>query len=235
MRTYFIFSIALVVASTFWYSCSDDKSPLPSTAHPESWSQTESREFHGKKVLAAGFSSCTSCHGTDFSGGESQVSCFTCHQSFPHQDAWLEISNPDFHGEFIRNDKWSMVSCQKCHGSDYRGGSSEASCYTCHKDEGGPQACNVCHGSQDNFAPPEDLENNVATTNLGVGAHQLHLKLFNDCSICHTVPANVSDAGHIDDSPHAEVKDSWGWNRESATCANACHSDQNKTYIWNNF
>jgi predicted CxxxxCH...CXXCH cytochrome family protein len=39
--------------------------------------------FHGRLIADAGwdFPTCASCHGSDFSGGTSQVSCLTCHTS----------------------------------------------------------------------------------------------------------------------------------------------------------
>jgi len=235
MKKLVFICLLVVIFSALWIACSENKNPLPSRTHPQSWTQESAADFHGKKVLAVGTSSCTACHGTDLSGGESNVSCTSCHDYYPHKKQWTEISTAGFHGEFIRGEKWSMAKCQKCHGADYRGGETGVSCYKCHTEDGGPEACNVCHGSKDNFAPPKDLSNHIDKTAMGVGAHQLHMSLFKSCALCHVVPSTVADAGHIDDTPYAEVLASWGWDRNSATCANACHSDTSKTYIWNNF
>ena len=72
-------------------------------------------------------------------------------------------------------------------------------------------ACNTCHGGANN-APPNDLGGNSATTFLGVGAHQSHLLMTGGlatpvtCNQCHKVPANVTDAGHMDGT----VELTWG-------------------------
>ncbi|MBN2088731.1 hypothetical protein JW964_03920 [candidate division KSB1 bacterium] len=221
-------------------SCSTDKSPLASKAHPEGWNVTTSEVFHGEKVLASlasgsGLTSCKSCHGQNFDGGESQVACATCHKDYPHPLAWTMIKSSDNHGHYIKSEKWSMERCKSCHGADYSGGKSGSSCFHCHKEEQGPEACNVCHGSQKNFAPPEDTENNVETTALGVGAHQVHIDKGFGCSICHVVPTTLASPGHLDDTPHAEVLPTWTWDREKATCGRSCHTNPEKTYIWNNF
>ena len=120
-----------------------------------------------------------------------------------HEQGWTIESSANFHGKAIEEDAWRMTSCNKCHGSDYRGGSSGVSCLTCHSQPGGPENCATCHGGT-NAAPPKDLSGNTATSSTGVGAHQSHL-LVDDtvftavaCNECHTVPASLSSAGHID-------------------------------------
>jgi len=205
--------------------------------HSGEWLTTTSDEFHGQYLKNANWSStqCQVCHGSDYKGGESKVSCYTCHAPYPHAEGWLAVADTNFHGQFIRASNWSLAACQRCHGEDYRGGIANYSCYNCHTSEGGPEACNTCHGSQANAAPPEDLNNNTETTAIGVGAHQLHYTLFQSCQICHVQPTAVSDPGHIDDTPYAEVNASWSWDRNTATCVTVCHSDTTKTYIWNNF
>ncbi len=205
--------------------------------HSEEWLNQESNSFHGKYVEAANWSvqECQSCHGSNFGGGSTGVSCYKCHDAFPHKSGWVDVSSANFHGQNIRAAHWSMAECKACHGDDYRGGKVGVSCYLCHTSEGGPEACNVCHGSANNAAPPKDLSGNLETSAIGVGAHQKHLALFGSCSVCHIMPSSFSDSTHIDNTPHAEVLASWGWDRNTATCANACHSDPTKSYIWNNF
>ncbi len=104
-----------------------------------------------------------------------------------------------------------------------------------------PYDCNSCHGSAANSeaargAPPRGLHGVTATTEVGVGAHQLHLRNTAirqaiACSECHVVPAKVEDPGHVE-QPHATI--TWGplashgtgptWNRAAATCSAVyCH------------
>ncbi len=278
----FVFLLGLILTLLYW-GCSTDQSPMPSKAHPEGWVGRSGEYFHGTVVAESGTKSCKSCHGSDFQGGDSKVSCYTCHRSFPHPQEWMVISSDMFHGAFlndnnytltgcqnchgedfqggasgvscyrchdnyphpdnwltqsteqfhgndIRQANWSMESCKGCHGTDYRGGSSEVSCYRCHTAEAGPEACNVCHGNPEHANPPEDLNNNTATTALGVGAHEVHLEQF-ECTLCHIVPESFDDLTHID-MPPAEVKEQWTWDREEATCATSCHGP---ALVWNDF
>jgi predicted CxxxxCH...CXXCH cytochrome family protein len=130
-----------------------------------------------------------------------------------HPDEWMQVTSSKFHGRFIRRTGWNLDQCKVCHGSDYRGGISKMSCYSCHNSPGGPEACNTCHGNPANSAPPRDLENNFSTGSRGVGAHQSHLtesafRKAIKCSECHIVPEDYRSPGHIfdDETPNiAEV------------------------------
>ncbi len=100
-------------------------------------------------------------------------------------------------------------------------------------------ACNSCHGSADNNAPPVDLTGGQATLLVTVGAHQAHLKGTSNiaapltCPDCHKVPATLEAAGHIDTLQPAELtfgaKSSLrgatpAWNRTTAKCSGTyCH------------
>ena len=205
--------------------------------HREGWMVQGSNEFHGLFVIAMNWSlvSCQKCHGNDFQGGMSGISCLTCHSDYPHVEGWALESSSNFHGQYIRQAGWSMASCKTCHGDDYKGGKSGSSCYDCHQETGGPEACNTCHGSAQNAAPPKDLSGNTETTAIGVGAHQFHYGLYQTCAICHSVPTSFSDPNHIDNTPNAEVLAYLQWDRTTATCVSSCHPDPNKSYIWNNF
>jgi len=99
-------------------------------------------------------------------------------------------------------------------------------------------ACDSCHGSATNPAPPLDLYGSSDPTRVTVGAHQTHLSggTFSrpvECVECHVVPASFDDPGHIDANLPAEVVFSGvakasnanpSWDRNSAKCTNAyCH------------
>ncbi len=67
-------------------------------------------------------------------------------------------------------------------------------------------ACNSCHGSLDNDAPPLDTSGNSSTALTTVGAHQSHLtdgaiRLAFNCDECHVIPTTVGEPAHIDPSP----------------------------------
>lgn len=126
-----------------------------------------------------------------------------------HEKSWVDKSSPSFHGNAIRMDNWDMRSCQKCHGAKYAGGISNVSCATCHTQPGSVENCATCHGSV-NPAPPRDLSGNTSRSSRGVGAHQVHfvggsLASAMMCQDCHVVPGAIYVAGHIDNTPNAEV------------------------------
>jgi len=98
-------------------------------------------------------------------------------------------------------------------------------------------SCSLCHGSEENDAPPAALSGAVDTDLLAVGAHQSHLRgglvrAAIGCDECHIVPQEVADPGHLDPAPAdlsfgalATAEDAAPiWDREQATCRNTyCH------------
>jgi hypothetical protein len=116
--------------------------------HDVNWMNTSSISFHGKYLETKNWqtSECKSCHGNSLEGGTSGVSCFTCHNSFPHS---IKFSSSGGHTEYMRNNEYPLINCQTCHGSNYNGGSVGVSCLSlgCHVNTNGPEACNTCHGN----------------------------------------------------------------------------------------
>ncbi len=202
--------------------CSDLKTDLPSPVapgvqvHRPEWIDTSSAGFHGKVVDAAhgNVQECLKCHGLDYRGGFSGISCVKCHQDKAaslHGRGWVDPTSANFHGNTIRATNWDMRPCQSCHGLLYDGGRVGVSCRQCHTDGAGPENCATCHGSVNNSAPPRDLNKQTSRSARGVGAHQIHLvggsiATSMLCSTCHTTPAAVYVAGHIDTTPGAEVQ-----------------------------
>ncbi len=155
-----------------------------------------------------------------------------------HPDGWVDPNSTDFHGQYIGNNQWDLTGCQGCHGADYSGGITNTSCLTCHPAT--PEDCVVCHGGVDNQtgAPPEDLAGNTSTDATGVGAHTEHLSdgslsVAFECGICHVVPNNFIDPGHVDSDSPAEISftslaliDSANAQWDGETCANSyCHGN----------
>jgi len=134
MKSSFNVLIIMSMIAVLISYCSQDKNPLPSVSHPEDWNTIQSADFHGKKVLAASYESCKSCHGADFKGGTSGAGCYgsNCHTTYPHQAEWNYFDNAKSHGEYIKSNLAALENCKKCHGSDLRGGTSNVSCYGCH-------------------------------------------------------------------------------------------------------
>jgi hypothetical protein len=161
-----------------------------------------------------------------------------------HGPGILNKQSPNWHGNLVRNNKWDLHMCQQCHGANYSGGTTGASCLTCHTNTGGPEACNTCHGQFNNsqrIAPPRDINRDTATTFLGVGAHTKHLyenSLGNSvrCSTCHKFPQDYNSPGHVDSDLPAEVNltrqatahgaDNAIYDHSDGSCANTyCHGN----------
>jgi hypothetical protein len=227
------YAVLLAFILLIWSGCSKDKNPVNTKTHPDTWMQTQSADFHGQKVIAIGPSSCASCHGEDFTGGESGVSCYRCHASYPHVPEWGHSGNLQLHGQAVSSLGWRMDGCKKCHGEDYSGGLVKKSCLACHTKTGGPEACNVCHGNENNYAPPKDLQGHMEQSYMGVGRHQTHVNSFKNCTVCHVMPATFADPAHIDGTPNAEVNANLKWDRTTGTCTAICHRNPDESYVWN--
>jgi predicted CxxxxCH...CXXCH cytochrome family protein len=89
-------------------------------------------QVHGatakKAPGSSGFASCQICHGGDFSGGGSGVSCFSCHATSPHPADWKS-------GDRYRHDNTATGNA--------------AACAVCHRSAAGTPGCfnnTLCHG-----------------------------------------------------------------------------------------
>jgi predicted CxxxxCH...CXXCH cytochrome family protein len=163
----------------------------------------------------------------------------------------------------------SAKACGTCHTLPPPAPHVQAqNCYACHKDvidkdrnfinpalhvDGKVEvkvACNNCHGSDKNNAPPKDTQGNTDPTSPAVGAHQIHLAGGNagrplECTECHVVPKNVTDPGHIDHPLPATViisgvgtsKDrNPTWDHNERRCADTwCHGPvaPQPSPVWN--
>ncbi|MCF8239961.1 MAG: hypothetical protein K9J16_01140 [Melioribacteraceae bacterium] len=160
---------------------------------------------------------CQNCHGTDFAGGDTGLSCTTCHSGITvHNTGITDPASDNFHGKYMNlTANYDLTLCITCHGDDYTGMNTAISCETsgCHEQANGPEACNTCHGDFNNpsqISPPNDLAGNSETSFKGVGAHEIHLNGVTiaqnlECSQCHTVPSSVTADGHIDANDGAEL------------------------------
>ncbi|MDP2207206.1 MAG: CxxxxCH/CxxCH domain-containing protein [Bacteroidota bacterium] len=106
----------------------------PTVIHAKGWEIVSSENFHGKYLHKKEWqlTDCISCHGSDFSGGTSKVSCYTCHSSYPHRAGFLQKNSPYYHGLYLKSESWVTTSCQGCHGTDLSGGNNGVKCATCH-------------------------------------------------------------------------------------------------------
>jgi predicted CxxxxCH...CXXCH cytochrome family protein len=116
------------------------------------------------------------------------VDCELAYLDSPlHSPQLMNPGSPEFHGRLIRDAAWDLTECAACHGDDFAGGTSEASCLGCHPK--GPLDCSTCHAR-------------IAES----GAHAIHLppalraEPLSDpaaaCAGCHTVPDRFDAPGH---------------------------------------
>ncbi|PLX93583.1 MAG: hypothetical protein C0619_04235, partial [Desulfuromonas sp.] len=141
----------------------------PGTAHPvgEAWLDKASATFHGLSA-AQDVTACAACHGADYQGGLTGVSCSQCHfgetgSKVPAGESWTHGSTPhDGLTPYI-------AVCNQCHTVNRSYGNGPASCHDCHTGASHPvgeawldkasatfhgdaatqdvTACAVCHGA----------------------------------------------------------------------------------------
>lgn len=181
------------------------------SVHGEGWLVGTSENFHGKVLAKQNYDAedCRRCHGTQFDGGITGVSCRACHASYPHPaTGWVNGANA--HSSYLQSNHYDLRSCQVCHGQNYNEAKAGKTCLTCHTQTDGPESCNLCHGNSSgnareliHAAPPEGLDGETASTSPAVGAHQKHFAYFKNlstqsvCQECHAVPSNFFTAAHI--------------------------------------
>jgi len=109
----------------------------PDAGHPDTFFAT-----HGATYLAdAG--SCEACHGADLLGGIAKVSCAStsvgeqsCHAGGPggagHGAGWAAAASHGSTAKQAPGTASGFAYCERCHGSDFKGGTAGQSCFPCH-------------------------------------------------------------------------------------------------------
>jgi len=188
------FSLILFASlAVLWASCADRKDPnLPEEVHPAQWMKASSEDFHGSKIALAGLVSCPSCHGQDYKGGTSEVSCTSCHNGpSGHPFGWLNKTSENYHGAAVITAQ-GYQQCASCHGEEYKGKkNSGGSCYICHN---GPSG----HPAQGWLVKTNEKFHGLAASSRGIGAcADCHGEDYSggwsgtSCKICHP-----SQSGH---------------------------------------
>ena len=83
--------------------------------HPAGFPDPTSPAFHGGDLARRNwdFALCASCHGADFSGGKSQVSCLSCHRDGPTACTTCHGDGPTSDAHAVHAAK--HVACAECH------------------------------------------------------------------------------------------------------------------------
>ena len=199
------------------------------TVYPAPWSSPTNHGAFARTDPSVGptkgFAYCQHCHGTDFSGGNAQQSCYPCHGvSAPHpaKADWTLAAGTLSH---VNTGEGNAAICVACHNATTKNLSTSPinyqarfapagsfntlatpGCFNgslCHADIKKTSNCNVCHGplSTTQF---NSLAGVMDPTDAAVGAHIPHLDASIQtvplsaniaCSECHTVPTAPGIAG----------------------------------------
>ncbi|MBI5015848.1 MAG: hypothetical protein HZB55_10205 [Deltaproteobacteria bacterium] len=191
--------------------------------HPlgQPWMDKKSTTFHGLSA-AASLTSCAPCHGSDYTGGTSGVSCFQCHFGTGGAKFPAGSTHPTFptHFTFVT----FRVVCNACHQENVKYGNASPTvvCVDCHAVHSGQPwmdkksatrhglaaatdlgSCAPCHGS--------DFRGGTA----GVSCYTCHFTPLGNKS--PTGPAHVSENLSGDPPAHAAFE-------SSGSVCNECHA-----------
>jgi predicted CxxxxCH...CXXCH cytochrome family protein len=198
------------------------------TVYPAPWSAPVNHGAFARTDPSAGatkgFSYCQHCHGTDFSGGNAQQSCYPCHTvSAPHPKKadWTLAAGTLSH---VNTGEGNAAICTGCHNAatknlsttpvNYVARFAPAGSFTtalpgcfngslCHSDVRKTTNCNACHGPLSTTVF-NSLAGVTTASDAAVGAHISHLNAASQtvplsanvaCGECHTVPAAPAIAG----------------------------------------
>jgi len=129
--------VILAISAALALGGCGDKNPQatfnPDTgAHPAGWKADH------KTFARSNIDSCVPCHGENFNGGISKVSCTQCHigsQSAAHPLQWGSYAYAR-HAAYVVTNGTSTCANAACHGTTLAGTGSIPSCTACHSKNG---------------------------------------------------------------------------------------------------
>ena len=162
-------------------------------ASPNPWFNPTATDFHGR-AFKDDFAHCGECHGVDYAGGWTEVSCdAACHNPESvdfHPHGWTgDASVQSTHGFAIRSDAYLLTNCGGCHGADYLGGWSQVECNVCHAPGGigvhpdGWVGASANEGTHGNYLAADPSFQGTCE-----GCHRTDLEggwALQDCRPCH--------------------------------------------------
>lgn len=126
-------AVALAALLTALAGCAERRSAtdVELQAHPASWADPASPDFHGARVAAAGTATCTGCHGILETKDAGVPACNDCHVGASgHPGGYADRGSATFHGDEVA--ALGSAACKTCHGQDYAGGWAGDACGSCH-------------------------------------------------------------------------------------------------------
>lgn len=197
-------------------ACATERTPRDaepvSGVHPSGFVDETSESFHGKEIARRGYdlNECATCHGTDFAGGKSGVTCNKCHQDGPTACTTCHATPPATGNHAVHGD--AQVACSECHvvpatwdapghiGSvDVTFGGGPLSAKTPASFDGGActvychgsarprwdatpvKACDRCHGAP----PPSHAQAQCATCHVNAPHLDGTMQVGSACDSCH--------------------------------------------------
>lgn len=134
--------------------------------------------------VMAGFAHCTKCHGSDYAGGASGVSCKACHSTSPHPPKpWFDKTGATPSHSLV--DSANVTECAKCHA----GGANSTVRPTTAPAAGAAPGCynaTLCHGS-----PAHSLSTWIQNH------WSDYVKDPAQCVACHGSTTNPAQAGGV--------------------------------------
>ncbi len=191
----------LAVAGLLAAGCADRKELETPETHVEGWMDPASSQFHGAKIEAVNLISCQDCHGADYKGGTSGVSCYKCHAGGPsgHPGGWMDSTSTHFHGLTVAAD--GTAGCAVCHGEDFRGQENNgSSCYLCHNGPSGHPASGWLSKTSANFHGLAASIRGLHDCALCHGADFSGGTSGTSCTSCHQNPSGHPSTGWLDQS-----------------------------------
>src|SRR5512145_2529057 len=96
--------LLLPAAALVFHACSDPQDAPTAvdnevSVHGADWLNKNSSDFHGTVLAQQNYNAedCRPCHGNQYDGGVSGVSCYTCHASYPHPaSGWVAGSGAHY-------------------------------------------------------------------------------------------------------------------------------------------
>jgi hypothetical protein len=137
MRKALLPAVAAAVCALL-FSCSNENSKAlidPDTGkHSANW-MTGDPIMHGF-TAEQDFTVCSTCHGQDYRGGITEVTCYQCHNGpgLNHPNPGWTVPLSLATSTTIPYHKTDPADCTKCHGADYLGGGAHLACISCHMD-----------------------------------------------------------------------------------------------------
>ncbi|MEI6972212.1 MAG: hypothetical protein WCL44_11945 [bacterium] len=198
-------------------SCHDCHRGSVIHATGQSWLDRKLATFHGIPA-AQNLAQCAACHGNDYQGGTSGVSCYRCHfgpsgSKAPAGGGWTHGTAP--HSSLGAHE----AVCSECHDLDRSYGNGPASCHDCHESS-------VTHQTGSSWLlPGNHAQQSIGNRSSCLGCHDLKNgggKATPSCQSCHTVSDPPMSIGACS-SCHSSSPGTGRHSKHRSVSCGACH------------